>query len=77
MAVNYTQLIKCCCLSNTFIFDFVPCLINHNKKRKPTTLFSLLGLFFDEEWEKRVEEKKDFTITEETMGSESCYNYLQ
>jgi len=24
-----------------------------------------------------VEGEKDFTITEETMGSESCYNYLQ
>lgn len=41
------------------------------------SLFSLLGLFFYEEWEKRVEEEKDFTITEETMGSKSCYNYLQ
>lgn len=26
---------------------------------------------------KKVEEEKDFTITEETTGSKSCYNYLQ
>lgn len=55
----------------------MPCLINYNKKRTPTSLFFIAWPFFDEEWEKRVEEEKDFTITEETMGSESCYNYLQ
>lgn len=53
MAMNYTQLIKCCSISNTFIFDFVPCLINYNKKRISTTLFSLLAPFFDEEWGKK------------------------
>lgn len=43
------------------------------------SLSSLRGFFFffDEEWERRVEEGKDFTNTEETMGSETCYNYLQ
>lgn len=43
----------------------------------PTSFFFHCLAFFDEEWEKREEDKKDFTIIEETMGCESCYNYLQ
>lgn len=39
-------------------------------KPEHTSIFFIVWPFFDEEWKRRVEEKKDF-ITEETMGSKS------